>query len=149
LGGTGVSVWASRGSWASPAIRRAMRSRSVTRWGGSSLLGPSVGMSVPFAGIGAGGVGIGPAELGQDSCLERFHDRGVFRGDMIVSEEMQKAMNQQMAEMPVKWAFHGLGVPHRRFIADSNVAQMPGFARNFRAVRWERKHVGWLVDSAP
>src|SRR5467141_2109298 len=98
-------------------------------------------------------IGIGNAEVRQNLLLERFHRLGVVVFFVIVTDQVQKAMNRQMAEMMIERLLLVIGFLSRRFIGDGDVAE---HARGVVRAAWagrrqgrKRQYVGRLVDTAP
>src|SRR6266446_7952150 len=96
---------------------------------------------------------IGNAELRQDLLLERFHRFGVVVFFVVVTDQVQEAMNRQMAEMMIERLLLVICFLARRFISDGDVAEHAW--RIVRAAwaglrqRGKRQHVGRLVDATP
>ena len=88
-------------------------------------------MGIGVAGVGAGGVGIGPTEAGQDFGFERFHYLRIFRFDVIIAKQVQEAMNQKVADMPLEWPVHHFCVTKSRFISQRYIAKVLRLAGNF------------------
>src|ERR1700689_809477 len=66
-------------------------------------------------------VWIGNAELRQDLLLEAFHGFGGVVGFVIVTHQMQKAVDRQMAEMMIERLLLVIGLVARRLIGDGDV----------------------------
>src|SRR5712671_2443705 len=98
-------------------------------------------------------IGIGNAELRQNLLLERFHRIGVVVAFVIVADQVQEAMNRQMAEVMIERLLLVVGLLSRRFIGDGDVAEhgrgVVGAALAGRRQGWKRQHVGRLVDTTP
>src|SRR5712671_7599052 len=98
-------------------------------------------------------IGIGNAELSQDLLLESFHRLGVVVVFVIVTDQVQEAMNRQMAEMMIERLLLVIRFLSRRFVGDGDVAEharrIVGTARAGRLQRRKRQHVGRLVDATP
>src|SRR5713226_9253152 len=98
-------------------------------------------------------IGIGNAELRQDLLLERFHRFGVVVFLVIVTDQVQKTMDRQMAEMMIERLLFVISFLPGGFIGDGDVAE---HARRIVRAAWaglpqrrKRQHVGRLVDAAP
>src|SRR3984885_1633826 len=96
---------------------------------------------------------IGNAELRQDLLLEGFHGFGVVVGFVIVTHQMQKTVDRQMAEMMIERFLLVIGLPAHRLVSDGDVAEHARRIRGAAAAPplqgWKRQHVGRLVDAAP
>ena len=68
---------------------------------------------------------IGNAEFRQDLLLEGFHGFGVVVGFVIVTHQMQKTVDRQMAEMMIERFLLVIGLPAHRFIGNGDVAEHP------------------------
>ena len=66
---------------------------------------------------------IGNAELRQDLPLEAFHRFGVVVFFVVVADQMQEAMDRQMAEMMIERLLFVVGLPARGLIGDGDVAE--------------------------
>ena len=97
-----VSQLSAAGRITSPSCTTAGRLR-VSR--GLSWIGSESGISVHPLPAGVGipiRIRIGNAELRQDLPLERFHGFGVGVVFVVVADQMQKAMDRQMAEVMIE-----------------------------------------------
>src|SRR5579863_9772379 len=65
-------------------------------------------------------IGIGNAKLRQDFPLQCFHRRGFIVLIVIVTDQVQKAMNREMAEMMIERLFLFVGFLARRFVGDGD-----------------------------
>ena len=83
-----------------------------------------------------GAIGIGNAELRQNSAFEAFHFSGFFIGFVIVADEMQKPMDGQMAEVMTERFVFVIGLATQSLIGDRDVA------RAYAADRRQRGPVG-------
>src|SRR3954464_481903 len=99
------------------------------------------------------GVGVGDTELRQDRALESFHRLGLHVVFVVIADQMQKAMDGEMAEMVVDRPLFLVGLAARRLIGDRNVAEdgapMVCRSRAGGLQRRKRQHVGRLVLTAP
>src|SRR5579863_3816212 len=99
----------------SPSCTRAGRLRVLR---GLSWIGSESAISVlPFR------IGIGNTELRQDFPLQRFHRLGFILRFVIVADQMQKAVNREMAEMMMERLFLFVGFLARRLVGDGNIAE--------------------------
>src|SRR3990170_1551156 len=97
-----VSQWSAAGRITSPSCTTAGRLRVLR---GLSWIGSESGISVhPLpAGIGiAIRIRIGNAELRQDLPLEGFHNLGLAVFLVVVADQVQEAMDRQMAEVVIE-----------------------------------------------
>src|SRR6202789_4724252 len=69
---------------------------------------------------------IGNAELRQDLLLKAFHGFGVVVGFVIVTDQMQKAVDRQMAEMMIERLLLVIGLPARRLLGGGDGAAQAG-----------------------
>src|SRR3984893_13748963 len=96
---------------------------------------------------------IGNAELRQNLLLEGFHGFGVVFFFVVVPDQMQEAMDREVAEMMIERLLLVIGFLSRRFIGDGDVAEharrVVGPARAGRLQGRKRQHIGRLVDAAP
>ena len=69
------------------------------------------------------GIGIGNAEPGQYLGFETFHFQGLVLFEMIIAQNVQKAMHNQMGEMIFKAGALFFGLAHKRFPRQRDVAQ--------------------------
>ena len=87
------------------------------------------------------------------SLLEAFHGFGVVVGFVIVADQMQKAVDRQMAEMMIERLLFVVGLAAHCLVGDGDVAEHPrrivGTACAGRLQGWKRQHIGRLVDAAP
>src|SRR4051794_13029275 len=118
-----VSQFSAAGRMTSPGGTTAGRLRVLR---GLSWVGSESAISIhPFPvreGISIR-IRIGNAELRQDLLLESFHGFGVVVFFVIVADQMQEAMDRQMAEMMIERLLFVVGFLPRRFICDGNVAE--------------------------
>ena len=98
-------------------------------------------------------IGIGNAELRQDLAFESFHGLGVVVVFVVVADQMQEAVDREMAEMMIERLLFVVGFAPRGLIGDRDVAEharrIVGPAGAGRLQRRKRQHVGRLVDAAP
>src|ERR1700694_644639 len=78
-------------------------------------------------------IGIGNAELRQDLLLESFHRLGVVVFFVIVTDQVQEAMNRQMAEMMIERLLLVIRLLSCRFVGDGDVAE---HARRIVGTAW-------------
>ena len=94
------------------------------------------------------GVGIRHPEGGQNLGLESFHGKGLVVVDVIIAEQVQKAMHHQMGEMVLEADPLLRRLPLERLAGKDDVAQQPG-NRAERLDLGETEDVCRLVDAAP
>src|SRR5712671_1400463 len=123
---------------------------------GLSWVGSESAISVHPLPLAAGisiRIRIGNAELRQDLLLERFHRFGVVVLFVIVADQVQEAMDREMAEVMIEWLLFVISFLARGFIGDGDVAEharriIRAFLAGHRQGR-KRQDVGRLVDAAP
>src|SRR3977135_3605587 len=112
-----VSQLSAAGRSTSPSCTTAGRLRVLR---GLSWVGSESAISVHPLPIR---IGIGNAELRQDLLLESFHRLGVVVLVVIVTDQVQEAMNRQMAEMMVERLLLIICFLSLRFVADGVAAE--------------------------
>src|SRR5882724_1135780 len=68
-------------------------------------------------------IGIGNAELRQDLLFQGFHGFGLVVFLVIVTDQVQEAVDREMAEMMIERLLFVIGLLARRLIGNRNVAQ--------------------------
>src|ERR1700722_4062341 len=142
-----TSQFSAAGRSTSPSCTTAGRLRGLR---GLSWVGPESVISVHPLAIR---IRIGNAELREDFRFQIFHDFGVSVALVIVADQVQEAVDGEMAEMMIEWLLLIICLAARRFIGDRNVAQhggrIVGSIVDGRRQGRKRQHVGRLVDTAP
>src|ERR1700688_2358838 len=114
---------------------------------GLSWVGPESAISVHPVPIR---IRIGNAELRQNLRLENFHGFGVVVLFVIVTDQMQKTMNREVAEMMVERLLLVIRLRPRRLIGDGDVAEharrVVGAPSAGRRQGRKRQYVGRLTD---
>src|SRR6266567_8623439 len=140
-----ISQLSAAGRSTSPSCTTAGRLRTLR---GLSWVGSESGMSVHPVRIG-----VGNAELRQDLLFETFHGFRVVVLFVVVTDQVQEAVDRKMAEMMVERLLFVVGLFPRRLEGDGDIAEharrVVRRARSRRLQRRKRQHVGRLVDAAP
>src|SRR4051812_39565084 len=148
-----VSQFSATGCALSPCATSAGRLRVLR---GLSWVGSESDISIDPLPVGAGisiRIGIGNAELRQDFPLQRLHGLGFAVLFVIVTDQVQEAVDRKVAEMMIERLLLVVGFPSRRVIGNRDFPEHPRrVVWTDRAARLQgrkRQHVGRLVDASP
>src|SRR3984893_3106498 len=91
--------------------------------------------------------GVGNPEPAENRAFERLHRLGFGRPDMVVPNQMQKAMHQKMGDVIAQRPSCFGGFLRGGLERDDDVAEERRRSRTTPG--WKRKNIGRLIDSPP